>query len=85
MHIKPSYQVNPRYTDGSPAQVTEKEAVNRALYEKAAYELALRGDAGDAARLRAEALGQEGIVEELTPTAGGFDVVDMISGRITRR
>jgi hypothetical protein len=79
-----SYHVRPRYTPGSPALVSEKTAMQVADDEKKCYERLIDPSyAGmvpsDEAKARAEGLG--GIVEAKREHGGGWDVLDVLTGR----
>jgi hypothetical protein len=75
------YSVHPRFSCGSGAQVSEEIALTVAAQEKEHYEMALTGAFGeddlDAAR-QPDAL--RGIVEAITESKGGWNVVDLITG-----
>lgn len=61
----PHYQVNPRYTPGSPAQVDIPTAERVAKQEREHYEIALSGVFGQDEEHKARTLGLKGIVENI--------------------
>jgi hypothetical protein len=75
------YEVRPRYTAGSPAQVDRETATRVAGQEAASYKEALRGDLspelGDVARL----MGLHWIVFSWEERGGRFYVLDEITGK----
>lgn len=58
------YNVEPRYTPGSPAMVSYPQAKTVARDEREAYQACLEGLCGPEQKARAEELGLKGIVEE---------------------
>lgn len=79
------YQVAPRYTPGSPAQVDEQTARRVAAEESSSFTHYLEGVYGEEAKVEAEALGLGGIVEHVTQHAGHAVVDDLITGKRYRR
>jgi hypothetical protein len=80
------YQVNPRYTPGSPAQVDRMTAERIAAAEGEAYEDLLMEGRDPAGKDHALRLGLSGIVEQLFEgPAGWWTVYDMITGKRTER
>jgi len=73
------YNVSPRYTGGSPAQVTLRIADQVAREEQTAHARALTGIYGDEERERA-AQGLRGISEEVSERADAWIVRDLITG-----
>lgn len=80
-----SFQVRPRYTPGSPGLVDEETALRVASQEKENYEVAREGVYGDGFKELAEKMGMGGIVERREERAGGWEVTDLITGRMFRR
>lgn len=76
---KERYQVAPRFTPGSPAQVDEDTARRVAIEERDAYERAKDGTMGTADAVRAASMGLRGIVYTLTERRGGWDVHDLLT------
>jgi hypothetical protein len=76
------FNVAPRYTPGSPAQVPIRTAVMVALEERQAIKHNLDGIYGEERRKKAEELGLKGIVEARRegPKKRGWDVLDLITG-----
>lgn len=74
------WNVAPRYTGGSPAQVPEHIATRVAHEEKVAYDRALDDLYGDDMKREAEARGLGSIVEKRTEHATGWVVQDMCTG-----
>lgn len=76
----PHYNVRPRYTAGSGAMVARSLAFRVAAQERDAHKTCLTGVYGPEAQARAEILGLHGIVEEVTETRKGWDVLDLCTG-----
>jgi len=57
------YNVNPRYTPGSPAMVSKSIAEHVAQQEREGYERALTGVMGEEDKAKAETAGLRGVVE----------------------
>lgn len=76
----PHYNVEPRYTPGSPAQVDERTAFRVADEERQGYEVTLAGAHGTIAKQEAELVGLGGIVEYRTERPGVWVVLDVITG-----
>lgn len=74
------YDVRPRYTPGSPAQVGEVIAVRVADEERKGYAMTMDGIYGEEYRQRAQAYGLDGIVELVTEKADCWIVEDVITG-----
>lgn len=83
--MNPYYNLNPRYTPGSPAMVYDNATAARvAKQEKAFYEDALTGIMGADMKERAEREGLKGIVERVLRERrerrmNGFVVYDLIT------
>lgn len=75
------FNVEPRYTPGSPAQVPEYTALRVAAQEKDAIEGALEGIWGEEAKARAEERGLDLIVFEMVERPKGWDVHDLITDK----
>lgn len=78
------FNVNPRYTSGSPAMVDGPTAARVAVQEREAYERELAGTYGEELKKRAETLGLKGIVEhvlreERRDRRDGFMVRDLLT------
>ena len=78
------YNVNPRYTSGSPAMVGLGTATHVAAQEREDYKAALTGIYGDVQKERAEKLGLKGIVEcilkmERNNRRDGYIVHDLLT------
>jgi len=74
------YQVAPRYTPGSPAQVDEGTALHVAKGEKEMFEASREGYMGERQKEIADRLGLERIVYTLHEGRGGFvKLVDIIT------
>ena len=74
------YQVTPRYTGGSPAQVDEATAKRVAQAEREAYRWIMQAGVGAGSeRKLAENYGLAGIVEALTEQGNGWAVWDMLT------
>ena len=82
---KPHFNVAPRYTCGSPAQVPQALALRVAAQEKEAYERSLTGIYGEADQALAEQKGLAGIAEERLETAKGWQVRDLCTGEVFLR
>lgn len=78
---KTMYQVRPRYTPGSPAQVDRETAVRVAIEEARAYEQTLTGVYGAEEVERARREGLDGIAEAYVEGKGGFHVHDLITDK----
>lgn len=77
------WQITPRYTAGSPAQITPDQAEYLAAQESRYYDQAIRGDGGEAEAERAKALGTDGIVECISDFPDGRrQTLDLITGRV---
>lgn len=80
------YSVYPRYSVGSPGMVNESTALDVAAHEKSGYEHALDGRSGPEQKARAQRLGLDGIVEELTEKVvrrrAVFQVRDVLTGEV---
>ena len=79
-----TFNVAPRYSPGSPAQVDERTARRVAEDEKHGYGRSLAGVYGQTELTRAEQLGNSGIVEARWEQArpSGWLVQDMLTGEI---
>lgn len=76
------YQVSPRYTAGSPAQVDAATAQRVKEQEVAAYLDALSGGQGSDEQAKAQKLGVDGIVEIVVNYADGSQAItDEITGK----
>lgn len=75
------YNVMPRYSSGSPAQVDVDTACKVAISEKRSYEAALEGVYGEAQQERAERLGLRGIAEGVREVRKlkGWEVTDLLT------
>jgi len=78
------YNVEPRYTPGSPAMVDEATARRVAEEEKQSIEYVLQGYEGEKNKALAERLGLRGIaevrVEKGSGKKHGWDVLDLCTG-----
>lgn len=79
------FDLNPRYTAGSPGMIHDELYAQRiAADEKRAYERALTGVYGEADKLLAERLGLRGIVQEKRERGSGkkqgWEVRDLCTG-----
>lgn len=74
------YNVAPRYTPGSPAQVPFETAIKVVDEERKAYEPTIEGAYGAERRAEAQEAGLAGIVEERDEKADCWLVTDMITG-----
>lgn len=74
------YNVAPRYTAGSPAQVDQKTALRVARQETQAILGYLEGIYGEEAQQKAQRLGLEWIVYSLTETSRVLIYFDIITG-----
>lgn len=79
------FQVFPRYTAGTPAQVDQEQALRIAGEELKAYEENLSLPFNDPEHSRAKRLGLHGIVESLVEEEDGWHVVDQITKRVSTR
>lgn len=79
------YQVNPRYTCGSPAMVPEDIALKVAKEEREGYQDALTGIYGDEAKHRAESLGLDGIALRYVCKYNKLHYYDLITNRKTMK
>ncbi len=79
------YQVAPKYTAGSPAQVDEQTARRVAAEEARSYANHLEGVYGPEDQEKAQAEGLGGISERVTQHAGHMVVEDLITGQRFRR
>lgn len=80
------YQVAPRYTGGSPAQVNHATASRVAAEEADAYRGIMAGAATSTSeRQRAVKLGLDGIAEMLYEQQHCWHVTDLITGKETTR
>lgn len=78
------YQVAPRFTPGSPAQVTERQAFMVAQAEQAAYRDILAHPAEDPRAYHlAKTAGLDGVVEAISelPRGRGWAVWDLVTDR----
>lgn len=73
------YDVKPRYTAGSPAQVDLETATRVADQERRGYDEALEGSYGAVEREKAERLGLKGIVEERVEKIDCWIVCDLLT------
>jgi hypothetical protein len=78
---KTYYQVAPRYTAGSPAQVDRKTAERVAVEERASYQHYLDGVYGAEEAERARTLGLGGIAESYAEVKGNMHVHDLITDK----
>lgn len=79
------FNVRPRYSCGSPAQVSEQIARQVAKDELVDYERYLSGVYGEGKQGEAKTKGLSGIVEVIIETRKGWDVLDLLTGeRFTR-
>jgi len=78
---KGHFNVEPRYTPGSPAQVSEAIARKVAMEEKQFIEHALSGVWGNDEKKRAKALGLDLISFEMVERPKGWEVYDLITGK----
>lgn len=76
------FDVQPRYSAGSPAAVSERIALAVAHDEKEGYEAALTGVYGVSEQTKAKEHGLAGIVQEMKETAKGWKVRDIITGEL---
>jgi hypothetical protein len=76
-----TYQVRPRYTAGSPAQVDAATAHRVADEEREFIEHALEGFWGDEQKARAENLGLDFIAFTMTETRTGWEIEDLITSK----
>jgi len=74
------YNVEPRYSPGSPAQVSRRQAFQVADAEQDAYRRTLTGVYGPELKARAEKLGLDGIVEMRCVYSRHWVGEDMITG-----
>lgn len=76
------FNVRPRYTPGSPAQVSEKTARMVAHQEQTlgGYPAYIEGIYGEENKAKAQREGLAGIVEARIETRKGWDVLDLITG-----
>lgn len=81
MSKKIYYQVRPRYTPGSPAQVDRETALRVAVEEARAYERTLTGVFGAEETERARREGLGGIAESFSEAKSGFHVHDLITDK----
>jgi len=83
------FNVRPRYSAGSPAQVSEDIALQVAKDERTDYERALEGVYGEEQKKRAETLGLSGIVYAMKEEGSGrkfrWHVWDLITDEESRR
>lgn len=82
------FQVRPRYTPGSPAQVDGKTAERFARQERIAYDDIMAFPEGNPGEYRRASLeGLDGIVEALTelPRGKGWRVRDLITNAVFER
>jgi hypothetical protein len=75
------YNVAPRYTGGSPAQVPRDTALKVAGEEKVAHNRALEGLYGEEMQKQAEEFGLAGIAEERTEFGTGWIVLDLCTAK----
>jgi hypothetical protein len=75
------YNVAPRYSCGSPAQVDRKTALRVAGQEIDGYQRAIEGAYGEEERKHALAVGTSGIVEEREVFAHHYLAIDCITGQ----
>lgn len=73
------YNVEPRYTGGSPAGVDEATALRVALQERDSYLYIIKGFEGDERKERANKLGLSFIVFEMCERPKGWVVHDLIT------
>lgn len=74
------YNVRPRYTPGSPAQVDVDVAEHVARDEAQLFEAHREGYMGEAAKVEADRIGLQRIVYALAERRGGFDLLwDLIT------
>lgn len=81
------FNVEPRYTPGSPAMISEHLAMRLAGSELTAFNLAKDGRYGDDKAKKARELGPSNIVfvmREL-PRGKGWDVLDLVTGERSTR
>jgi hypothetical protein len=79
MRNKTHYQVRPRYTPGSPAQVPQHVALRVAEQEPRFYERALSGVWGDKSKQTAETEGLDFIAYTMQEKRGGWEILDLIT------
>jgi hypothetical protein len=79
------FNVNPRYTPGSPAQVREPIAKMVAREEAASFDYFLAGRHGEEKEMMARQKGLLGIVELLVEDKKRWHVLDLITGEVTER
>ena len=75
------YNVAPRYSPGSPAQVDFETASGVVDDERHGHKAALEGAYGPERKAQAEQDGLDGIVEERIEKADCWVIIDMITGR----
>lgn len=74
------YNVAPRYSPGSPAQVDYETALRVANDERWAYAIAIQGIYGADEQKLAREKGLKGIVEERRERSGCWIVTDLVTG-----
>lgn len=79
------YNVNPRYSAGSPAMVDKDTALKLVDDECMAHQATLEGIYGPERVAEAKEAGLHGIVEEVTERADCWLVTDLITARQTVR
>jgi len=79
---KTYFNVAPRYSGGSSAQVSEDIARKVVEDEKHFYDIALSGVYGEEKRAQAERDGLDGIVYTMTEHSQHWLVCDLITGRV---
>jgi hypothetical protein len=75
------FQVRPRYTPGSPAQVPQHVALRVAEQEPRFYERALSGIWGDSSKATADTEGLDFIAYTITEKKKGWEVHDLITSK----
>lgn len=78
--MRSHFNVYPRYTAGSPAQVDRATAERVAAEERVAHGHVLAGRCGSAEQERAQRLGLDGIAEEAWEQRGKLQFRDLITG-----
>lgn len=72
------FDVYPRFIGGSPAQVSEAQAVHQALQELDAYESELAGSPEEQAKAQSQGIAH--IAQARRETPKGWDILDLCTG-----
>lgn len=76
------HSVHPRYSPGSPSDVSRDVAERVLLEERSAHQRALSGRYGEEKAALARRLGLSGIVESLAEHRGKIVVSDLLTGEV---